>query len=318
MSNILNKTIQFFPSLIHWKKEAKRLSKVDYFNYNELLKGGYVHIKFFNIVCAYGNNRAVATLIHRNFNFLFDYLEHGVCFYDTPESTELMGYATRPGIKNIYTYSEHRKFFIEQYLKSKGISRHVHAVGPYIIGAENFHSKEDLEKIKKQYGKILLVYPSHSIDTIKAEYDISALISEINARKKDFDNVFICLHWKDIQNEERLLKYKNSGFIVVSNGLGSDPHFLSRQKDIMMLSDMVMTNGLGTHIGYAVCLQRPVYFFQQNKYNTDEKGNVLKANNNIESTEKQFIQAFQNYSFDISQEQIELVEKFWGKWQKKL
>lgn len=314
MSSIVVKAVQFFPSLIRWKKEAKRLSKVDYFDYKELLKGGYVHIKFFNIVCAYGNNRAVENLIHRKFNYLLDYLEHGVCFYDTPESTELMGYATRPGIKNIYTYSEHRKGFIEQYLNSKGLSRSVHAVGPYIMGAENFHSTGELERIKKQYGKILLVYPSHSIDTIKAEYDIAALINEIDAKKNDFDSVFVCLHWKDIQNEERLLKYQNSGFVVISNGLGSDPYFLSRQKDIMMLSDMVMTNGLGTHIGYAICLNRPVYFFQQNKYHTDEKGNVLDINSKVESTEKLFMKAFQNYSFDITPDQLDLVAKFWGKW----
>ena len=314
MLEIIKKLFQFIPSVVKYRREARRLSKVDYFNYEELLKGGYVHLKFFNIVCAYGNHKAVAKLIHRKFNFVFDYLEHGVCFYDTPESTMLMGYATRFGIKNIYTYSDHRKGLVEEFLESKGINKRVLAVGPYILGAENFHSKEELHNIKKQYGRILLVYPCHSIDTIKAVYDIAALIDEINRIRKDFDNVFVCLHWGDILNRERLLKYKDSGFVIVSNGLGSDPSFLSRQKDIMMLSDMVMTNGLGTHIGYAVCLQRPVYFFQQDKSFTDGQGKALEENANVKNTEQQFMKAFKHYSFDITEEQIELVQKYWGRW----
>lgn len=315
MPQIIKKTILFIPSIIKYRREARRLSTVDFFDYEELLKGGNMPLMFVNCVCAYGNHKAIEKLIHRRFNFLRDYLEHGVCFYDTPESTMLMGYATRPGIKNIYTYSNHRKGFIEQYLQSKGIVKQIHPIGPYILGAENFHSRVDLEKIKKQYGKILLVYPCHSLDTIVANYDIDSLIEEIHSRKQDFDSVFVCLHWKDIKNEERLLKYKNSGCTVVCNGVGSDPNFLSRQKDIMMLSDMVMTNGLGTHIGYAVCLQKPVYFFQQNKYHTDQNGNLLEANKNVDATEQLFMNAFQHYSFDITPEQIELVEKFWGNWE---
>lgn len=314
MSNIVVKAVQFFPSLIRWKKEAKRLSDVDFFEFNELLKGGFVTPRFFNAVSLYGNFKAISNLTHRSFNFLVDYLEHGVCFYDTPESTTLMGYATRPGIKNIYTFSEHRKGFIEQYLKSKGIRKHVHAVGPYIMGAGNFLPEESLEAIKKRFGRILLVYPSHSIDNVIAQYDATILIEEIERRAVDFDSVFVCMYWKDLVDEQRRQQYSDKGYIIVCNGLGSDPHFLSRQKDIMMLSDLVMTNGLGTHIGYAVCLQRPVYFFQQYKCSTDGHGKVLKVNNNFVETEKMFADAFRDYSFDITQEQIELVEKFWGKW----
>lgn len=312
--NIIKKSFYFIPSIIKYRRETRRLSNVDYFDYEELLRGEYVTPMFFNAVCAYGNYKAVENLIHRKFHFLSDYIEHGVCFYDTPESTMLMGYATRTGIKNIYTYSQHRKGFIDKYLKSKGLVRNVQAIGPYILGTDNFHTKEVLKSIKEQYGRILLVFPSHSMDTLLAQYDIANLIEEINNRKKDFDNVFVCLHWRDIQNKERLAKYKNSGFTIVSNGLGSDPHFLSRQKDIIMLSDMVMTNGLGTHIGYAVCLQKPVYFFEQTKYNTDGNGNLLESNVTINKTEQLFINAFQHYSFEITPEQVELVRKFWGTW----
>ena len=316
MFTILKKIFQFIPSIFKYHHEVQRLSKVDYFDHDELLKGEYVTPMFFNAVSLYGNYKAITNLTHHKFNFLLDYLEHGVCFYDTPESTRLMGYADRIGIKNIYTYSNHRKKFIEKYLQSNKLHKNVIAVGPYIKGASNFHTKENLEKIKLQYGKILLVYPCHSIDNVIAQYDISLLINEIDKRASDFDNVFVCLYWKDLMDKDKTQQYINKGYTIVCNGLGSDPHFLSRQKDLLMLADMVITNGLGTHIGYAVCLQKPVYFFKQSKHHTNAQGQLLNSNKNIEETEKLFIEAFQDYSFSITPKQIELVEKYWGTWMK--
>lgn len=286
---------------------------MNFFDYKELIKGPFILPPFFNSVLLYGNNHAVENLTHRTFRLSSDYLEHGVCFYDTPESTMLMGYATRPGIQHIYTYSEHRKAIIQEFLRMKGLKKDVIAIGPYIAGASNFHSEEELRQIKQKYGKILLVYPSHSIDTALAKYDEQSLIDEIRKHEDQFDNVFICLYWKDILNESRLQHYLDNGFTVVCNGLGSDPHFLSRQKDLISLADMVMTNGLGTHIGYAVYLNKPVYFFQQKHYYTDGKGNVSNVPK-LKIIENTFINAFKEFSFDITPEQIGLVKEYWGKW----
>ena len=313
MSDILKKIFQFIPSVITYRKESRRLSHVDFFDYNELIKGPFILPPFFNSVLLYGNNKAVESLTHSKFKLSADYLEHGVCFYETPESTMLMGYATRPGIKHIYTFSEHRKAIIEEFLRIKGLKKEVIAVGPYIAGADNFHSEEELSRIKRKYGKILLVYPSHSIDTSLAKYDEQSLIEEIRKHEDQFDSVFICLYWKDILNQSRLQHYLDNGFTVVCNGLGSDPHFLSRQKDLISLADMVMTNGLGTHIGYAVYLNKPVYFFQQKHYYTDGKGNVSNVPQ-LKIIENTFINAFQNFSFEITPEQMQLVKEYWGKW----
>lgn len=312
MPEILSKAFQFIPSLVKYHRENRRLCSVDFFHYAELIKGGFVLPPFFNSVLLYGNNNAIEGITLRKFSLLRDYVEHGVCFYDTPESTMLMGYADRPGIQNIYTFGNHRKSLIEEYLQSRGLKKNVIAVGPYIIGASNFHSEQELQSIKQKYGKILLVYPSHSINAIQAEYDEQSLIAEIGSHAKDFDSVFVCLYWKDILNEGRLQKYLDSGYAVVCNGLGSDPYFLSRQKDLLTLSDMVMTNGLGTHIGYAVSLGKPVYFFRQDKHISDEKGNAISGNKNVEQTERLFMEEFACYSFEITSEQLRLVEKYWG------
>lgn len=312
MPEIISKAFQFVPSVVKYYRENRRLSCVDFFNYSELIKGGFNLPPFFNSVLLYGNNKAIESITKRKFSLLRDYVEHGVCFYDTPESTMLMGYADRMGIQNIYTFGTHRKALIEEYLQSRGLRKNVIAVGPYIIGASNFHTEQELQAIKQKYGKILLVYPSHSINAVQAEYDEQSLISEIGSHVMDFDSVFICLYWKDILNTGRLQKYRNSGYTIVCNGLGSDPFFLSRQKDIIMLSDMVMTNGLGTHIGYAVSLGKPVYFFHQNKQISDENGNLISVNKNYEHVEEHFKKVFSRYSFDITYEQQCLVEKYWG------
>lgn len=311
MWEIIKKLFLFIPSVIQYRRESRRLSHVDFFDYKELLKGPFILPPFFNSVLLYGNNKAIESITHRRFNLVCDYLEHGVCFHDTPESTVLMGYATRPGIKHIYTYSEHRKAIIEEFLRMKNIKKDVIAVGPYIAGAKNFHSQEELLQIKHKYGKILLVYPSHSIDTALAKYDEQSLIDEIRKHEDLFDNIFICLYWKDILNQNRLQHYIDNGFTIVCNGLGSDPNFLSRQKDLISLADMVMTNGLGTHIGYAVYLNKPVYFYQQNHYYTDASGKVSDVPK-LKIIENTFITAFCSFSFTITTEQRELVKEYWG------
>ena len=312
MPDILSKALQFIPSVVKYHRENCRLKNVDFFQYAELIKGGFNLPPFFNSVLLYGNNKSIEGITHRKFSLLRDYVEHGVCFYDTPESTMLMGYADRPGIQNIYTFGNHRKNLIEEYLKSKGLNKNVIAVGPYIMGAPNFHTEQEMQLIKQKYGRMLLVYPSHSINAVQAEYDEQSLISEIESHAKDFDSVLVCLYWKDVLNTSRLQKYLASGNTVVCNGLGSDPHFLSRQKDLLMLSDMVMTNGLGTHIGYAVSLGKPVYFFRQDKHISDENGEIISGNKNVEQVEQLFMEAFARYSFEITSEQLRLVEKYWG------
>lgn len=305
-------TLLFLPSVIKYRREAKRLRHVDYFDYNELLKGEFVMPYFFHSVCFYGNYRAIENLSHRKFNFVKDYLEHGISYTDELASVRALGYANRFCVKNIYTFSEDRAKVIEQYLQTVKLKKNVIAVGPYILGANHFYPDTKRQELKKKYGRILLVYPAHSIAILKANYDIQQLLDEVERRSKHFDTVFVNLHYFDILNEERRKQYTDRGCIIVSNGLGSDPYFISRQKDLISLSDMVMTNALGTHIGYAVCLNKPVYFYNQKiSLSGNTSLRTEKANNTIE----QFKKSFGEFSFTITQEQLDMVHKIWGKWE---
>lgn len=254
----------------------------------------------------------------KRFNLITDYLEHGLCFTETIESARTMGYVNRPLIKNIYTFGNRRKEVIEGYLKRNGLKgRKVNAIGPYILGASNFYDKDKLDEIKSKYGKILLVYPCHSFENNNVSYDADYLIEEIGKIRDGFDSVFLCLYWKDIKQSPELVElYKKAGFYIVCNGHRSDPYFLSRQKDLIQLSDLMLTNGIGTHIGYSVCMKKPVWFVKQPMHYVDDKKKSVEIHKSVIEAEDRIQKAFGDFSFEITKEQVELVEEYWGTWKR--
>lgn len=302
----------FIGSLLKYLYYSKKCKNKDFFEYRDLVKYDFTPPKYFHSVCLYGNHKAVANLRNKKFNYISEYLEHGVCFINTPESARLLGYVKRGTVKTVYTYGPFRQKLIEEYLRQRDIKKNIVTVGPYILGAKNFHSQEELSKLKKQYGKILLVYPQHSIENVNIHYGISDLIQKINKHKQDFDNVFVCIYWKDIvSHPEYVERYLSAGFVVVCNGHRSDPQFLSRQKDLIMLSDMMITNGLGTHVGYSICLNKPVVYCSQNIQIKDEESQIVE-DNDIKEAEHSFASTFSTYSFTITENQKEFVKYYWG------
>ena len=69
---------------------------------------------------------------------------------------------------------------------------------------------------------------------------------------KDYDTVLISMIGYDIQQGFDK-KYRNKGYRIVSSGTRNDPYFLNRQRDLMELADMTISNNIGTHIGYSIC-----------------------------------------------------------------
>ena len=49
-------------------------------------------------------------------------------------------------------------------------------------------------------------------------------------------------------------------WILACNGHASNPWFLDCQRTLLELADRVLTTSLGSHVGYAVALHRPVMF----------------------------------------------------------
>jgi hypothetical protein len=127
------------------------------------------------------------------------------------------------------------------------------------------------------------------------------------------------MYWKDILNGNHF-PYREHGFQVVTAGHRSDSYFLSRLKDIIELSDYTMSNFVGTHIGYCISLGKPHYIIKQ-KYeiygeNIEKEFEDRRDINYLHSfknEESEIIDAFDNFIFSITDLQIFIVEKHWGK-----
>lgn len=256
----------------------------------------------------YGNNKAVNRAMGENFdrNCM---IEHGIYFGRYVIEEECI----YPEISTIYTYGPYREEVLKDFFGPK-FSKRIITVGPYIKYAKHLYTNKKLLQLKKKLGKVLLVFPSHSSPDTNVEFNYDIWLKEISERAKDFDTVIISMFWTDI-NKGLHKKYLGKGYIIACNGNRFDPHFLSRQKDLIYLSDMTMSNNIGTHVGYCICMNKPHYIFRQ----TVELNRMFLINN-IHSVEcnrakeyDELYTIFSTFEQTITPEQISKVEYYWGK-----
>lgn len=240
------------------------------------------------------------------------YLEHGLFWGGMVHEDEYHWH-----FKKIITWSEKRKRDIEKKIPRKEAI----PVGPFIHYAESVYDENTFNNLKKELGKVLLVFPGHSIINLKAEFDTNAFIQEIEKVKLDFDNVLISLYYIDAKNREARKVYEDRGYIVVTSGNRYDLNFIARQKTYILLADMTMSNEVGTHIGNCVHLNKPHYVFQQkldritSKAGELERHTKMLSNDEVVLTEIQkaeVAEAFSQHQSMLSQEQKEIVDIYWG------
>lgn len=282
------------------QKEIDKRAKLQIFDYETLSKDLEIcmNYKYFNHF--YGHDKVVKKALGLSELPSNMVIEHGIYFGDF--FTEI-NQVKEP---QIITMGSQR----EEYLKEKGYA--VTAIGPYIKYVDFYRPMSYLKRIKRKYGKILLVFPTHSVETDSVDYNINQFIDEIKKHAIDFDSVFVCMYWKDVQ-EGKHLQYLREGFTIVTAGNRWDPNFLSRLKDVLWLSDMTMSNDLGTFIGYALYMGKAYYYFDQDKLFYDEKGAVQRQDDDkIKRNKILFSRCFGNYSVEITEEQRNLVRRYWG------
>lgn len=286
-------------------------------HYRELAEVRFCAPKFLNSVFLYGNYKAISKLTHRKFNFLSDYCEHGVCVSDNPESATLLGYVNRRGIRRVYTFSQRRKKALETFLKTRGSKAEVMAVGPYILGVEPFLSEERLGSLKKRFGKTLLVFPAHTIESNKDSYQADRLNALVEQKKSDFDTIMICMYWLDLLHQSRMIDYyEKKGYVVVSAGHCNDPKFLNRLRDIISLADVVMLDSVGTNLGYSVTLKKPVWFVERENKERHECFSspcLQELAENVQRLNEKCVGLFPVGGERITTEQLDFVESYWGK-----
>lgn len=256
----------------------------------------------------YGNYNVLKNSLGNDFH-KHCMIEHGLYFAEYVIKEE----CTMPCIDTIYTYSNYRKKAI---LKEMGadFDKQIITVGPYIQYAKNFKSKKELIKLKKELGKTLLVFPTHSFADLDNQYNFEEFSKCIDGMAKEYDTVLVSMLGYDIQNGLDK-QYTDKGYRIVSSGTRNDPFFLNRQRDLLELADMSLSNNVGTHVGYSICLGTPHYIFDQEITVVKKTASAHASEHfqNIREREyKEIKAAFSSRKPVITDEQKAVVVKYWG------
>ena len=234
-------------------------------------------------------------------------IEHGLYLGDRVTNAELL-----KTTKKVIAMSQNR---IDSF-KKNGCFKPIYAIGPYIHYASPFLTKDEELSIKRQLGKVLLVFPFHSSKHEKASFDHDFLVQKIESIKKDYNTVMVCLHHNDITMNPRYTReYQRLGYTIVSAGHKFDFMFLSRLKSIISLSDFVLSNSIGTHVGYCTYLNKPQIILDD-----DSSLSALKDSAYNDFSEqiarKQTLEIMNAYGEEslgrITPRQLSVAEKYWG------
>lgn len=285
---------------------------IDYFHYKMLARLSY---PIFTVNPAsgiignkcYGNlwavKNATGEAFHKNC-----LIEHGLYFGEYVFEKE----CTLKSINTIYTYSEYRKTAILKWFHGK-LDKQIIPIGPYILYADYFKKEAQLRKLKESLGRVLLVFPSHPSPEAKPLYDFEEFCKEIDKLSKNYDTILISLFYLDVLKGYGH-RYEKKGYKIVCSGARTDRWFLSRQKDLISLADMTMSNDVGTHIGYSIAMGVPHYIFKQEIYMEGHAEEYsLDETQRIRATEyKEIISVFNHYNESITKEQKRIVDYYWG------
>lgn len=248
---------------------------------------------------------------YSNFNKkIFACVEHGLYFGNFINEYE----AINSGLPAIVTFGKKRK----EILKKMGCNKIIIEVGPYIYYSKSILSIGEIKKEKAKNGKTLLVFPSHSIDDSNTKFDTDYFINSIESIKEkyNYNTVIVCLYYKDIELGRDDI-YLKKGYKVVTAGRREDPNFLSRQRTIILLSDFVLSNSVGTHVGYSIALNKPHMIIKQSiKHDAkNKKGQQDIKNTNLNSykiQKNEVYKAFSEYNEVITKSQMDICNKYWG------
>lgn len=253
----------------------------------------------------------IATVLKKNIGISQDYhlkmsIEHGLY---------IGGYVWDEDITTpfpaVVTFSNNRKRCLQ-----KKTDKNIYPIGPYIHYANQYFDEEVLRAEKTRLGRSLLIFPAHSTHYNIIDFDHSNLFNMIKEKGKQFDSVRVCLYWKEIIRGIGKL-YRQNNIECVSAGHIYDPLFLSRLKSIISLSDVTMSNQIGTHIGYCVFMNKPhILFSEKVKISQTDKSMVIPSKHadidELQSDRNEIENAFSTWTQQITPEQQRVVNKFWG------
>lgn len=124
-------------------------------------------------------------------------------------------------------------------------------IGPWVAYAKPLLAPGEIQQLRAELGPTLLVVLAHSWDQVERKMDLRLCGEAVaaTAEAMGYASVIWLRHWKDPQ-----LEGLPSHWIVACNGHRSNPWFLDAMRTLLELSDGLVSNAFGTHLGYGLAL----------------------------------------------------------------
>lgn len=292
-----------------FKKEVLRRSGLDLFDYKGISQP---LPKVYYEICTDNNCFGIGYSIRQyagyNKPYINGWIEHGYFYADAISDLAAISFTN-----NILTFGSHRESVNHKLLPQKSCFK----IGPYVHYAKDYVSEDVFIQIKKKLGRVLLVFPIHSGTGEKVMYEKEELFKTVESIATGFDTILFSLFWSDI-TDDYAAEIEKRGYKIVCSGHRFDPFFLSRQKTIIKLADVTMSNGLGTNLCYCTYLKKPHWLVRQeaktislNKTG-DKHKKYEEKNKNNSSIEESLYDAFREYSEMLSDSQYQLCSDLFG------
>lgn len=259
----------------------------------------------------FGMGRALRQYAGVKTRYLSSIIEHGYFWGEYVPHQEKITFA-----RQILTFGDIRKKHIEAQIKDKIVV----PIGPYIHYTSVFYNEEEMARLKKKLGRVLLVFFSHAATGCSVNFDIDYIISKIESVRTGFDNVIVSVFWSDI-TKELVSQLEAHQYIIFSAGHRYDYNFLARQKTVISLSDVTMSNNIGTHIAYCTYMGKPHWIVRQEiSYSSKEGkglGNLnivkqIKMDQSSANEKEELLTTFSQYSNELTPSQISVASKYFG------
>ncbi len=199
--------------------------------------------------------------------------------------------------ERIMTFSDIRVKGLES------VHKPVVSIGPYIHYAECMVNHEEMNLLKRELGRTLLFFPTHTSCEGGLEYKVHSMIDELLKFKNQhgFDTVIVNMYYLDEYKKGFGDLYAKAGFKVTTAGHQLDINFLNRLKTIISLADYTCSNSIGTHTGYCIYLNKPHLII-----------NPAQTVDEVEPLWHDLWKAFESNSPQAQIQQQILSHKYWG------
>lgn len=266
----------------------------------------------------YGDEELIRNYSNTNED-LYAIIEHGLYFGN---NSSKVGNDFEWELGCILTSGDYRKNLISDFFPNYLCE----TIGPMIHYAKAEQTyKDDLRRKLVANRKTLLFFPVHGNEFFTPEYDTEQTLNKIIeiADRHDCYNIVVCVYYGNMNLFNHIAnKLNNDRITITTCGNRYDSSFLMKQRAMIELSDITVSNNLGTHLGYCTYLGKPHILLPQNFSYIGNKtaiesdfGGSNRSNNwksDFEKEKKRFQGLFNGDSEVITEEQRKLCDYYWG------